>query len=239
MEQFSLNAGVLKDILEHASPYGHHERPRNLNLGFGFIYYGIARALAPRHTLVIGSGYGFSVVCLALGMKDNSVGKLTFVDPSYSLAKDGPLKTIGGRGTWSDPKMVKSRFERFGVHEVVQHYKMRNDEFFPAYDELGLPPIDLAFIDGNHAYKDVKYDFTETVARSRKNTYIFLHDTNIYLRELLHHAGVKRLVNVLKKEDKAFEFVNFPYSSGVALVRVVEHGAWKQLDHSASLSVAL
>jgi hypothetical protein len=44
---------------------------------------------------------------------------------------------------------------------------------------------------------------------------------------------------VLKKEDKAFEFVNFPYSSGVALVRVVEPGAWKQLDHSASLSVAL
>jgi len=239
MEQFSLNPAVLKEILEHASPYGHHERPASLNLGFGFIYYGIVRALVPRHTVVIGSGYGFSVVCLALGMRDNAVGRLSFVDPSYSLVKDGPFKTLGGRGTWEDAEKVRSHFERFGVHEIVTHYKMRNDEFFPSYDESGLPQIDLAFVDGSHAYKDVKYDFTEIVARSRRNTYVFLHDTNSYIRELLHHAGVKRWVNVLKREEKAFEFVNFPYSSGVALVRVLEPNAWKHLDQSPPLPVAL
>jgi hypothetical protein len=48
--------------------------------------------------LVIGSGYGFTVVCLALGIKDNGSGSLTFVDPSYLLLRDGPFKTIGGTG---------------------------------------------------------------------------------------------------------------------------------------------
>lgn len=229
MEPFSLNSGLLKDILVHAKPLGHNERPRNLNLGFGFIYYGVVRALQPKHTLVIGSGYGFSVVCLALGLKDNDSGRLSFVDPSYSVFTEGPLKTLGGRNKWNDSKTVNGHFQRFGLDGLVTHYKMTSEQLFTAYDELALPPIDLAFIDGNHAYKHVKYDFQQVVQRSRTNTYIFLHDTNAYIREALHHAGVKRWVRILKKEEKAFEVINFPFSSGVALVRVLEPAAWKEL----------
>jgi len=158
MQEFSLNALMLQDILRHAKPLGHNESRQNLNLGFGFIYYGVVRALRPRHTVVIGSGYGFSVVCLALGIKDNDLGRLSFVDPSYSLLKDGPFKTVGGRGTWNQPTNVQEHFRRFGVDNIVTHYRVRSDEFFPSYEEFGLPPIDLAFIDGSHAYKDVKYD---------------------------------------------------------------------------------
>lgn len=44
---------------------GHHEGPDRLNLGFGFIYYALVRALRPKHVVVIGSGYGFSVVAHA------------------------------------------------------------------------------------------------------------------------------------------------------------------------------
>jgi hypothetical protein len=228
MNGFSLDPGLLKEILQHAKPLGHNEKPDNLNIGFGFIYYGVVRALQPKHVLVIGSGYGFSVVCLALGMKDNGTGKLSFIDPSYSLLKDGPFKTIGGKDNWSDPQKVQSHFERFQVGEIVRHFKMRSEEFFAAYDDYGLPPIDLAFIDGSHAYDDVKFDFITVLGRSRKNTYIFLHDTNLYVREALYHAGVKRWMGLLKKDEKAFEVVNFPFSSGVALVRVLEPRVWKE-----------
>jgi len=228
MNGFSLDPGLLKEILQHAKPLGHNEKPDNLNIGFGFIYYGVVRALQPKHTVVIGSGYGFSVICLALGIKDNGVGKLSFIDPSYSLLKDGPFKTIGGMDNWSDPQQVRSHFERFQVAEIVRHFKMRSEEFFVAYDDFRLPPIDLAFIDGSHAYDDVKFDFTVVLGRSRKNTYIFLHDTNLYIREALHHSGVKRWMGLLKKDEKAFEVVNFPFSSGVALVRVLEPRVWKE-----------
>ena len=64
----SLSVSVLKEILEHAKPLGHHEEPDSLNLGFGFVYYGLVRALRPQHILVIGSGFadGFNPCAFAL-----------------------------------------------------------------------------------------------------------------------------------------------------------------------------
>ncbi len=228
-ESLSLQPDLLREIFLQAKPFGHHEDPRTLNLGFGFLYYGLVRALRPQHVLVIGSGYGFSVVCLALGLKDNGKGQLSFIDPSYSLLKNGPFKTIGGVGFWNDPEKVRAHFRRFEVDQVVQHYKMRSDEFFPAYGQWGLPPIDLAFIDGSHAYKDVRYDFQQVLAQARKNTYIFLHDTNIYIREILQHAGVKKWLAVLRRHPQLFDLIDFPFSSGVALVRVRHSDAHRQL----------
>lgn len=229
MGDFSLSHTLLKDILKVAKPFGHNEKTKELNLGFGFIYYGVVRSLRPKHIVVIGSGYGFSVVCLALGLKDNARGRLSFVDPAYSLLKDGPLSTVGGRGMWSDEATVKDHFRRFGVADVVSHYKLRSDEFFPTYQNLDLPPVDIAFIDGSHAYKDVKYDFLKVLEQSHKNTYIFLHDTNIYIRELIKHAGVKKWLKFIKGQEESFDVIDFPFSSGVALVRVLDPSVWKKL----------
>ena len=149
-ECISLNPMVLKDIFLYAKPWGHHEDAKTLNLGFGYLYYGLS-SLWLEHTLVIGSGYGFSVVCLALGMKNNGKGNLSFIDPSYSLLKNGPFKTIGGVGFWDDSDKVRSHFQRFEVDHIVRHYKMRSDEFFPQSESMQLPPVDLAFIDDSYA----------------------------------------------------------------------------------------
>lgn len=227
MQTFSLNDALIKDIFHHAKPLGHHENPKNLNLGFGFLYYGLVRAIRPRHTLVIGSGYGFTVVCLALGIKDNGLGQLTFVDPSYSLLRDGPFKTIGGTGQWDQPEKVHKHFLQFGLDGIVSHHKLTSDQFFAAYKDLDLPTINLAFIDGNHSYKDVRNDFLQVCKCASKNTYVFLHDTNTYIRETLRHSGVNRWLKIIKKEKELFEVVNFPFSSGVALVRLKAGDAWK------------
>src|SRR5262250_3368086 len=130
----SLTPSILHQILEHAKPLGHHEEPATLNLGFGFIYYGLVRALRPNHVLVIGSGFGFSVVCLALALRDNGAGRLTFVDPSYSVFRDGPLRTVGGAAYWDDPQKVRAHFRRFGVDQIVTHYKLTSNELFAAYE---------------------------------------------------------------------------------------------------------
>jgi hypothetical protein len=228
-ESISLNSGILKDIFTFAKPFGHKEDAKNLNLGFGYLYYGLARTLRPQHTLVIGSGYGFSVVCFALGIKDNGRGNLSFIDPSYSLLKNGPFKTIGGVGFWDNEAKVKSHFQRFEVDHLIRHYKMRSDEFFPLYETMQLAPLDLAFIDGSHAYKDVKYDFIKVLERSKKNTYILLHDSNIYIREILQHSGVKKWLNTIKVYKEFFEVIDFPFSSGMAIVRVRKANAWKHV----------
>jgi predicted O-methyltransferase YrrM len=220
---------MLADIFEFAKPLGHHEQTANLNLGFGFVYYGLIRALRPRHVLVIGSGYGFSVVCLALGLKDNDRGSLTFVDPSYSVFRDGPLRTMGGQAQWDDPHRVRAHFRRFGVERIVTHHRLTSAELFADYEARGLAPIDLAFVDGNHSFADVRSDFLNVLRHARRNSYILLHDTNIYVRELVRHAGVKRWLNLVATHKDDFEVIDFPFASGVALVRVLRSGAWERV----------
>lgn len=229
-KSFSLNADLIQTIFDHAKPLGHREAPDDLNLGFGFLYYALVRSLRPEHVLVIGSGFGFSVVCLALALKDNDRGRLSFVDPSYSLLADGPFKTVGGTAQWDNPEKVRNHFARFGVAGLVAHHRLRSNEFFACYGETGLPKIDIAFIDGSHAYDHVRHDFLSTLRHASKNTYILLHDTNIYMRELVRHAGVKRWLRTIKQETDLFEAVDFPFSSGVAIVRVLKDDAWKLLD---------
>ncbi len=229
-ENFSLTESLLQKILVDAKPLGHNQKTKNLNLGFGFVYYALVRAIRPKHILVIGSGYGFSVVCLALGLKDNGIGRLTFVDPSYSLVEDGPFKTVGGINQWSDSEKVNSHFKQFGVNNIVKHYKLRNNQFFPSYKILKLPKIDIAFIDGEHTYEGIKYDFANTLRFSHKNTYIFLHDTNLYIREMVRHCGVKQWLELLKIQQGLFEVVDFPFDSGVAVVRVLKNKNDKIFD---------
>jgi hypothetical protein len=228
---FSLDPEMLRQILEQAKPMGHGERSADLNLGFGFVYYGLVRALRPSHVVVLGSGYGFSVVCLALALKDNRAGSLSFVDPSYSILHNGPTKTIGGVDFWRDPEEVRAHFAQFGVEEIVTHHKQTSEEFFGGYEDLGLPEIDMAFIDGNHSYAHVQHDVIASLRHSHKNTYFLLHDTNIYVRELLRHAGVKRWLRKNAAGRKAaFEYVDFPFASGVAVLRVLEPKVWKEIS---------
>ena len=224
---FSLDAEMLRTILTHAKPLGHNEDAETLNIGFGFMYYGLVRALRPRHVVVIGSGYGFSVASLALGLQDNGEGALSFVDPSYSVLKHGPLQTIGGTSQWDDPRRVREHFRRFGIEHIVTHFKLTSGEFFAHYAVRGLPAIDLAFIDGNHSYADVRNDFLGALRHMHRNSYLLLHDTNIYVRELVRHAGVKRWLKRVGQEKDSFEVVDFPFSSGVALVRVLRDGPWE------------
>ncbi|HUL96415.1 MAG TPA: class I SAM-dependent methyltransferase [Usitatibacter sp.] len=223
---FSLDAPMLERILQHAKPLGHHEDPGTLNIGFGFLYYGLVRTLRPKHVVVIGSGFGFSVVCLALGLADNGAGALSFVDPSYSLLRHGPLHTVGGTSQWDEPGKVRAHFDRFGVAERVRHLRLTSAEFFKSYENLGLPDIDVAFIDGNHSYEDVRHDFLAALGRMKKGGYMLLHDTNIYVRELVRHAGVKRWLKEIQHETEWFEAIDFPFSSGVAMIRVLRDGPW-------------
>ena len=93
-----------------------------------------------------------------------------------------------------------------------------------------LREFGVAFVDGNHSLENVKYDFLEILRRSKTNTYIFLHDTNIYIREMVRNSGVKRWLKRVRRETEIFETIDFPFSSGVALVRVLQDDAWKYLE---------
>ena len=124
---------------------------------------------------------------------------------------------------------MRTHFARFGVEDIVTHHKTTSADFFAGYEDGGLPSIELAFVDGSHAFDDVRNDSASVLRHAHKNAYVMLHDTNIYVRELVRHAGVKRWLNILKAKDDLFEVVDFPFSSGVAIIRALRDDAWKAL----------
>ena len=121
-------------------------------------------------------------------------------------------------------------FVTVGVESLVTHYRMTSEAFFADRARGGLPPIDVAFIDGNHSYAAVRHDFLAVLQHVRRNSYILLHDTNIYVRELVRHAGIKRWMKTIARRKDDFEVLDFPFSSGVALVRVLRDGAWENIE---------
>ena len=133
---------------------------------------------------------------------------------------------MGGAGKWKNPEEVAQHFQQFGVADQVTHYLLKSEAFFKSYSTSGLPPINLGFIDGNHAFGHVRHDFLAIADHIPKNGYVFLHDTNITIREKLHHSGVKRWVKILKKNPVFFEVIDFPFSSGLALVRFLDKKRW-------------
>jgi hypothetical protein len=40
------------------------------------------------------------------------------------------------------------------------------------------------------------------------------------VREFVGHAGVKRFLRIIEREREHFDVLDFPFSSGVAMVRV-------------------
>jgi hypothetical protein len=47
---------------------------------------------------------------------------------------------------------------------------------------------------------------------------------------MVRHAGVKRWLRKAQRRKDLFEMVDFPFSSCVAIVRVLRDDAWKHLE---------
>src|ERR1700674_4040130 len=63
---------------------GHFQRIEDSNLGLGWIYYGLARAIRPKKVVVIGSYRGFVPLVLGKALADNEDrGEVIFIDPSF------------------------------------------------------------------------------------------------------------------------------------------------------------
>ena len=50
---------------------GHNQRAEDLNLGLGWLYYGLARLIHPKSAVVIGSYRGFVPLLLGRALRDN------------------------------------------------------------------------------------------------------------------------------------------------------------------------
>jgi predicted O-methyltransferase YrrM len=224
---YSMNEEMLRLLLAESMPAFQATQAATQNLGFGFLYYGLVRTIRPRHVVVIGSKKGFSVICMALGLKDNeghgiasiacyettmrgaSSGHLHFVDPSYSVER-GDENHMYGIGSWDDAATVSAWWARFGVAERVTHHKCRSDQFFAG--ESCPSQVDLVLADGDHTPQGVRRDVEMAMERLSPHGLILVHDVHPQCR-LRGGDGLDGL------DPGRFETLRLPIYPGLALIQ--------------------
>jgi len=191
---------------------GHAQRVEDLNLGLGWLYYGLARVLRPAVVVVIGSYRGFVPMVLGKALADNGEdGRVHFIDPSYV------------DDFWKDAAAVHAHFAR---HELsnIQHYLMTTQQFVEstAYRELGAPGI--VFIDGYHTEEQVRFDYESFRDRLGSDGVTLFHDSRyvkpsrMYGPDRIYTRTVKFFIDQLK-QDPALQVFDLPFGDGLTLVR--------------------
>ncbi len=194
---------------------GHAQRVDDLNLGLGWLYYGLARTMRPAVAVVIGSYRGFVPMMLGRALADNGEGgQVHFIDPSYV------------DDFWKDTDAVKAHFARYGLSNI-RHYLMTTQQFVEslAYRELGAPGI--VFVDGYHTEEQVRFDYEAFRDRLTPDGVTLFHDTRyvkpsrMYGPDRIYTRTVKYFIDKLR-QDPALQVLDLPLGDGLALVRRAE-----------------
>lgn len=191
---------------------GHNQGADDLNLGLGWVYYGLARLLQPTRAVVIGSYRGFVPLLIARACQDNRRrGTVTFVDPS--LVDD----------FWRDPARTERWFREFGIGNV-EHHLATTQAFVttPAYARLS--PVGLLFIDGYHTAEQARIDYRAFEHLLAPRALVLLHDSmvsrqsTVYGEAGAYDMSVAKFVDELK-QDPGLQLLDLPFGTGLTLLR--------------------
>jgi predicted O-methyltransferase YrrM len=206
----------LTKLLENPSlrRMGHGQRLDDLNLGLGWLYYGLARVLRPTTVVVIGSFRGFVPLVFSRALADNlETGSVYFIDPSFVDE------------FWKDPQSVQDYFASFGSHNI-RHFLMTTQQFVASDAGKALGPVDIVFVDGYHSQEQARFDYEAFAERLTPNGIVLFHDSTenmtsrIYGKDRAYEHGVTFFLDTLKK-DARLQVFDIPFAQGITLVRRV------------------
>jgi len=196
---------------------GHNQRSEDLNLGLGWLYYGLARLVHPRHAVVIGSFRGFVPMLVGRACQDNlERGEVTFIDPS--MVDD----------FWMNAGEVETYFQEHGI-DNIRLFRMTTQEFVETDHYRGLDEIGLLFIDGFHSAQQARIDYESFVDRLGPRAVVMFHDSmierpsHIYGEDKPYNIEVRKFLDELKRQEDLQVF-DLPYGTGLTLVRRFEPG---------------
>jgi predicted O-methyltransferase YrrM len=191
---------------------GHAQRKEDLNLGLGWIYYGLARLARPQRVVVIGSCRGFAPMVFARGLADNGEGgRVAFIDPSMV------------DGFWKDSADVKAHFAAFGV-DNVDHHCRTTEEFVDSPEWRELRDVGILLVDGYHSEEQARFDHNAFIPVLAAGAYVLFHDSvrerisRIYGDDRPYVHTVKRYIDTLRA-DPAWEVLELPFGDGLCIVR--------------------
>lgn len=196
------------DMLE----MGHCQRRDDLNLGMGWLYYGLARLIRPRNAVVIGSYRGFTPLVIAKALAENvEDGAVHFIEPS--LVDD----------FWKDVERVTHHFEEHGISNVV-HHPLTTQDFAESETYGALEDVGLLLIDGYHTADQARFDYQAFAPKLTANAVTLFHDSvvdydsRIYGEDRRYRYSVSQFMDELKA-DPSLQVFDLPFAFGLTLVR--------------------
>ncbi len=196
---------------------GHCQQREGLNLGMGWLYYGLTRLFRPQKVVVIGSWRGFTPLVFSKALADNAEGgSVYFIDPS--LADD----------FWKEGEKVRAYFQGYGA-ENIQHFLMTTQEFTESEVYQSLDDVGMVFIDGLHTEEQARFDFEAFEGKIFNKGLFLFHDSlstakvksqDLYSPELHYERRVKFFIDTLKQKPD-FQVFDLPFAKGLTMVRKV------------------
>ncbi|MHA2283344.1 MAG: class I SAM-dependent methyltransferase [Promethearchaeota archaeon] len=167
--------------------------------------YCIIREKQPKTILEIGTFIGFSTAIMAQALKDIGEGTIHSIDPN-----------IAHHSTRIPSIHARKMLENLGLDGYVHMHegffsepRKGNESSIPVLGKVAsdfLPPINLAFIDGDHETAAVLQDFMLSLPLLSPNATIIFHDTKNW-------TSVRQAIFILfqdsfwKDQMRYFEFV--------------------------------
>jgi predicted O-methyltransferase YrrM len=191
---------------------GHGQTASDFNLGLGWIYYSLARAIRPAKAVVIGSYRGFVPLVLGKALHDNGEGEVVFIDPS--MVDD----------FWKEPEAVRAHFARYGVCNV-RHHLATTQSFVETEAYAGLRNVGLLFVDGYHSAEQARFDHEAFLGKMPGDGVALFHDsvrerrTRIYGEDNAYTHTVCHYMAELRR-DPSFEVFTFATSDGLTMVKM-------------------
>jgi predicted O-methyltransferase YrrM len=162
--------------------------------------YELARSLPDERPLVVevGSWQGRSSVCIARGLACKRAPRLCCIDPFDASGDAASAGTYDQRARGLD-NGLRAAFEAnvraAGLGAIVDVVQGRSHDHAATWRE----PIDLVFLDGDHAYDAVRQDVLDWAPKVRAGGFLALHD-------VVHdvHDGPRRVVDELLRGDPSW-----------------------------------
>ncbi|MFA6814598.1 MAG: class I SAM-dependent methyltransferase [Patescibacteria group bacterium] len=215
LQQSIIKRPISKKLIQiYDGDEGHGLNFTQYFLGFALVHYALVRNIKAKNILCIGSCKGFIPATLALACKDNQIGRVDFVDASYSQHdKNDSKKHWRGIGFWKSTN-PKKHFAKIKVDQYIDTYVMTSKQYAQKFPQKKYQYI---YIDGDHSYEGVKLDYKLFWPKLEKNGFMVFHDVVAkgYLDKGLF--GVWKFWQELKNKNHII--FPFPKESGLGILQ--------------------
>lgn len=146
----------------------------------GMLIYSLIKKYEVESFLEIGFGRGYGTLCAAMAMEELGNGKIVTIDPNFDQDFLNHLKRV----------FPQEWFERISFMQGT------SQEILPTLQE----DFDFVYIDGDHTYDGVKYDWENT--KDRFNKFLLFDDYHLPSKKEENDIECAKLIDEIEDKTK-------------------------------------